>query len=330
MPTRSGSVPVAGNPLLAGVAEVVRKPRALSRGSVLMPFAPASPAGASRIAAGIAELVRLGFRVADRALFANDGYFAGVTANRRDDFTAALERHDINALVGIRGGYGSNYILEDVEISTPANPKIVLGFSDLTSLQIYLWQRCRWVTIHGPMLAAGLDAGADAPKGYDGKSLFAALQNVDGGWTLDLNGEALFPGETWGRLLGGCLTLVETAIGTPWDLDTGNAILVLEDRGMKPWQVDRALMHLKQAGKFAGVRGIILGDFPECESPVAGSPTVREVCQRILAPLGVPIIFGAPVGHTMRPMLTLPLGINARLSAKGMGVLEILESAVVS
>ncbi len=88
----------------------------------------------------------------------------------------------------------------------------------------------------------------------------------------------MHPGEAQGRVLGGCLTLVETAIGTPWDLETDDAILVLEDRGMKPWQVDRALMHLKQAGKFEGVRGIVLGDFPECESPVAGSPTVRDVC----------------------------------------------------
>jgi muramoyltetrapeptide carboxypeptidase len=99
---------------------------------------------------------------------------------------------------------------------------------------------------------------------------------------------------------------------------------------MKPWQVDRALTHLRQAGKFKEVRGIVLGDFPECATPIAGSPTVRDVCQRILAPLGVPVIFGAPFGHTDRPMLTFPLGVATRLSAKGEGVLEILEPAVVS
>jgi muramoyltetrapeptide carboxypeptidase len=126
------------------------------------------------------------------------------------------------------------------------------------------------------------------------------------------------------------LTLVETAIGTQWDLQTDDAILVLEDRGMKPWQVDRALMHLKQAGKLTNVCGIVLGDFPECEAPVAGSPTVIDVCQRILSPLGVPIVFGAPIGHTTRPMLTVPLGVQARLSTKGAGVLEILEPAVVA
>ena len=277
-----------------------------------------------------AELVRLGFRAAERSLFENDGYFAGPVNQRRSDLLAALERHDVGALVGTRGGYGSNYLLDQLEIATPANPEIILGFSDLTSLQIYLWQRFRWITFYGPMLAAGLDAGAGAPKGYDEKTLLAALQKTDGGWEIALQAESLYPGEAQGHLLGGCLTLVETAIGTPWELNTENAILVLEDRGMKPWQVDRALMHLKQAGKFAKVRGIVLGDFPECESPVAGSPTVRDVCQRILAPLGVPLIFGAPVGHTVRPMLTLPLGISVRLVASGEGLLEILEPAVVA
>jgi muramoyltetrapeptide carboxypeptidase len=129
-------------------------------------------------------------------------------------------------------------------------------------------------------------------------------------------------------LLGGAMTLVEATIGTPWELDTRDAILVLEDRAMKPYQVDRVLMHLKQAGRLAGVRGFVLGEFPECDPPVAGSPSVRDVCTRILGGLGVPIVFGAPVGHTERPMLTLPLGVRARLSAEGEGVLEILEPAV--
>jgi len=89
-------------------------------------------------------------------------------------------------------------------------------------------------------------------------------------------------------------------------------------------------MHLKQAGKFEEVRGIVLGDFPESEPAVAGVPTVREVCARILRPLGIPIVYGAPVGHTVRPMLTIPLGVNGRLDADGEGVLEFLEPAVAA
>jgi muramoyltetrapeptide carboxypeptidase len=342
MTPRSGSVPVAGKPVsavqpstadrpvVADESVVALKPRALARDGVLLPFSPASPAERERTDAGIAELSRLGFRVANGAALSSDGYFAGSIAERRKEFLGGLERSDIGALVGVRGGYGSNYLLDDFQVAAPVNPKIVLGFSDLTSLQIYLWQHHRWVTFYGPMLAAGFEAGEGAAKGYDRKSLLAALQNSVSGWQLNLQGEVMQAGDAQGRLLGGCLTLVETTIGTPWELETSGAILLLEDRGMKPWQVDRALTHLQQAGKFRGLGGIVLGDFPECAAPVAGSPTVRDVCQRILAPLGIPVIFGAPLGHTDRPMLTLPLGVSARLSAKGEGVLEILEPAVVA
>jgi muramoyltetrapeptide carboxypeptidase len=336
MTSRSGSVPVVGKPtaaggtVLAGKVEPVRKPRALTGDSMLLPFSPASPAERDRIDAGIAELSRLGFYVVAGASLTSEGYFAGSIDERRSEILAGLDRKDIGALVGVRGGYGSNYLLGDLKIAASENPKIVLGFSDLTSLQIYLWQHYRWVTFYGPMLAAGFEAGEGAVRGYHRKSLFDALQNASSGWELNLQGEVMQPGDAQGRLLGGCLTLVETTIGTPWELETSDAILALEDRGMKPWQVDRALTHLLQAGKFNGVRGIVLGDFPECAAPVKGSPTVRDVCQRILMPLSVPVVFGAPFGHTDRPMVTLPLGVGARLSAKGEGVLEILEPAVVT
>src|SRR5881396_2611073 len=124
------------------------------------------------------------------------------------------------------------------------------------------------------------------------------------------------------------MTLVEATMGTPWELDTRDSILLLEDRAMKPYQVDRVLMHLKQEGKLEGVKGIVLGEFPDGEPVVAGAPTVREVCSRILRPLVIPVVFGAPVGHTGRPMLTIPLGIRARLDAQGQGALEFLEGAV--
>jgi muramoyltetrapeptide carboxypeptidase len=212
--------------------------------------------------------------------------------------------------------------------SAAGEPKAVLGYSDLSSLQIFLWQQRRWVTFYGPMVAAGFHAGAGAPGGYDEESLRAALCQTDGGWSTSLGGEVLVAGDAEGRLLGGAMTLVEATFGTPWELDTRGSILILEDRGMKPYQVDRVLMHFKQAGKLDGVAGIVLGDFPECEPPVVGSPTVRDVCARILGPLGVPVIFGAPIGHTRRPMLTIPLGVNARIRAQGEGNLEILEAAV--
>lgn len=312
------------------VAMEVKKPRALRFASTVVPFAPASPARAEAIAAGLAELERLGFRTEKVGNCSPEGFFAASRAERIAEFLAGLRRQDVDGLAAVRGGYGSNYLLDGLEVPDPDEPKVILGFSDLTSLQIYLWQRWSWVAFYGPMLAAGLDGGADAPKGYHRTALMDALQRKESGYSVALQGETLAAGEATGRILGGCMTLVETTIGTPWELDTRESILLLEDRGMKPWQVDRALIHLKQAGKFEGVRGILLGDFPECAAPFAGSPTVRDVCARILEPLRVPIVFGAPVGHTERAMLTIPLGIMGRLKAEGEGVLEILEPAVVA
>jgi muramoyltetrapeptide carboxypeptidase len=307
-----------------------RKPKALACGSRLGVFAPASPAPAVDMIAGLTELKRLGFQVVANQDTKAEGYFAGSALERVGGFQAAVNSDQVEGLVALRGGYGSNYLLDYKLEKSLSRPKCLIGFSDLTSLQIYLWQKCGWVSFYGPMVAAGLNSGPGVTKGYEENSLLQAIGKTEAGWKLRLRGEPLLTGNAVGRVLGGCMTLLEATIGTSWELDTRDSILVLEDRAMKPYQVDRVLMHLKQSGKFEGVRGIVLGEFPESELSVAGAPTVRDVCARILRSLGVPLIFGAPVGHTPRPMLTIPLGIKARLDADGEGTLEFLEPAVVA
>jgi len=306
----------------------IRKPKALRGGARIGVFAPASPAPDAKIQAGVAELRRLGFAVELSQGLKVEGYFTGSEEQRRAEFLRLLRNDQIDGLVGLRGGYGSNYLLHAELAAQLGDEKIVLGFSDLSSLQIFLWQRLRWVTFYGPMLTAGFDGGAGKPGGYEAESWRHAIGQTDGGWKAALRGEALAKGKAEGVLLGGAMTLVEATFGTPWELDTRGSILLLEDRAMKPYQIDRVLMHFKQAGKLDGVKGMVLGDFPDCEPPVAGSPTVREVCSRILGPLGIPIVFGAPLGHTKRAMLTIPLGVRAQLTAEGEGALEILEPSV--
>ncbi len=307
----------------------VQKPKALRPGARIAPFAPASPGLADAVEVGKKELIRLGFRVGQQVAMTPEGYYAGPSRDRRNEFVNALDHPHVDALVATRGGYGSVYLLEEGLPDVLPAVKPMIGFSDLTTLQIYLWQRHRWTGFYGPMLAAGLNYGANEPRGYDLPSFLSALNSVRDGWSIQLHGEALKSGISEGILLGGALTLVEATFGTPWELATDGAILILEDRAMKPYQIDRVLMHLKHAGKFKNIRGFVLGDFPGCEAPVAGSPTVRDVCDKILGPLGVPIVYGAPVGHTIRPMVTIPLGVRARLTAEGEGTLEILEPAVV-
>jgi muramoyltetrapeptide carboxypeptidase len=309
-------------------AAAVQKPKTLRRGSRFAVVAPASPGKSDRVAAGQKELERLGFSVMLPENFPPDGYFASPANLRYSEFLNALADPASDALIATRGGYGSVYLLEQgLPKSLPLKP--LIGFSDITTLQIYLWRAHRWTGFYGPMLAAGLDHGPGAPGGYDEASFRNALTKTSGSWTIPLQGEILQPGSAEGIVLGGAMTLLEATIGTPWELDTDGAILILEDRAMKPYQIDRVLMHLKHAGKLSKIHGLILGDFPDCEPPVPGSPSVRDVCARMLAPLGIPIVYGAPIGHTARSILTMPLGVRARLNAEGSGTLEILEPAVI-
>jgi muramoyltetrapeptide carboxypeptidase len=310
-------------------AAAAQKPKALRMGSRVATIAPASPGRDEQITAGHRELTRLGFVPLQFSPLNADGYFAGSARGRRNEFMEALQDPDADALIATRGGFGSVYLLDEGLPEHLPLIKPLIGFSDLTTLQIYLWQRHRWAGFYGPMLAAGLNHGQGARSGYDISSFRSALTKSAGGWTIPLQGEVLKGGSAEGTLLGGALTLLQATIGTAWELDTGGAILILEDRAMKPYQVDRVLTHLKHANKFANLRAIVLGDFPECEPPVAGGPSVRDVCARILSPLGIPIVFGAPIGHTVRPMLTVPLGVSARLVAEGSAMLEVLESAVI-
>lgn len=304
------------------------KPPPLQAGDSVRILSLASPVDEARLRAGCEEIGKLGFRTLcdEVQVLAQGDFFAGTAGKRGAALKEALSETASRAILCSRGGYGSNYLLEGLSVAL-VPPKIVMGFSDLTSLQIFLWQKFRWVTFYGPMVASGIDKGPGTAHGYDQTSLLRALGETKSGWTIDLaGGEAVVPGVADGVLLGGCLTLIETAVGTPWELDTYGAILVLEDRGMKPWQVDRALMHLKQAGKFRGVSGIVLGDFPECEGP-EGSETARDVVRRTLGTLGFPVVWGAAIGHTARPVVTLPLGVRARLRSDEPARLEILEPA---
>jgi muramoyltetrapeptide carboxypeptidase len=305
------------------------KPRALRKGSRLAIVSPSSPAEPSAISAGIAELSRLGFVVDGPSPLSQEGYFAGGHKERLRQFQKPFREKSVSGVVASRGGYGANY-LTDLQLAKGlGGPKCLIGFSDLNIIQILLLQTRHWAGFYGPMAAAGFNHGANQPSGYDEASFLQAVGETKRGWDIPLAGEAMRGGSAAGRIVGGCLTMLQTTLGTGFEPDTEGAILVLEDRGMKPYQVDRALRHLYQAGKFKKVSGFLVGDFPDCEPPAPGSQSIREICEGILAPLKAPIVYGAPIGHTKRPILTIPLGVRAKLHAKGEGRLEILEPAVV-
>src|SRR5882724_3840243 len=166
---------------MTGSNGIPRKPKALAAGSRLGVFAPASPAESVEMIAGLAELKRHGFQVVSNQDTKAEGYFAGPLLERAKGFLGTLNSDQVDGLVALRGGYGSNYLLELELEKSLANVKCVIGFSDLTTLQVFLWQRCKWITFYGPMVAAGLNAGAGTRKGYDENSFLQAIGKTEGG-----------------------------------------------------------------------------------------------------------------------------------------------------
>lgn len=307
---------------------LLQKPKALRKGARVAVVSPSSPAEPAAVAAGMAELRRLGFQVEELPLLPPQGYFAGRHEELVRVFRKPFHDENVDGVIATRGGYGANYLI-DFRLSTSLfGPKCLIGYSDLNVIQLLMYEVRSWAGFYGPMVAAGFNHGANQPSGYDEETFLRAVRETKSKWSIPLRGESMVAGSGSGRIVGGCLTMLQTTLGTGWEPDTRGAIILLEDRGMKPYQVDRALRHLWQAGKLQEVHGVVLGDFPDSEPATAGSPAIPEICERILGPLGVPVVYGAAIGHTKRPMLTIPLGVRAKLHGKGEGALEILEPAV--
>ncbi len=312
------------------MTKLLQKPRALRTGDLVQIVAPASNLKAEYLARGVAELTALGFRVKyDPAILEKDRYTAGTDERRRRELMDAFTDPEVKAVWAARGGYGVMRLLpwldEDV---LRANPKIFIGYSDLTALHLYLYNRFGWVTLHGPMAAKDLAGGETH---YDKTTLLNALTRPEPmGEIVTIGTEILHPGAAVsGRLLGGCLSLLVAMMGTPDELDTRDAILFLEDTGTRPFQLDRMLQQLKLAGKFAGVRALVFGEMSNCMQHIEQGYTLQEVLRDLTAELRIPVLFGLRSGHSEVGNITLPLGVHATLESER-GVLRIDEAAVVA
>ena len=303
------------------------KPPALRAGDKIGLIAPASGFNRQAFDAGCDRLRQMGYEpVYSPGIFERDLYFAGSAERRLRELEDMLERDDIAAIIGVRGGYGSNYLLEHLKVDRFADhPKIFLGCSDLTSLLTYVGDHAGLVTFHGPMLAKDIAAGTLEVSSWN-----HAFQG-SASWSIPSDGvEVLQPGRARGRLYGGCLSLLAASLGTPFEIETDETILFLEDVGEKPYQVDRMLMQLSLAGKFDGVRGFVFGEMLDCVQPGGQTYTLQQVIQRVLADYEVPIAYGLKSGHVSGGNITLPLGVQAELSADDSGAqLKILEAATI-
>lgn len=304
------------------------KPAALRPGDTVAIVAPASNLKPDYLTRGVAEVERLGFRVTHRPdILEKSRYTAGSDARRVEELHAAFADPQIKAVWAARGGYGVMRILPLLdEALLRAHPKILIGYSDLTALHLYLYRRFGWVTFHGPMAAKDMAGGACH---YDRTTLLGATMHTKPLGSMPATKLiTLHSGPpVTGRLLGGCLTLVTALLGTPDELDTRGSILFLEDTAVKPYALDRMLQQLRLAGKLAEVRGIVFGEMTDCAQHAEQGYQLREVLADCTAGLNVPVLFDLPSGHSPVGNLTLPLGVQATLDAER-GALTIEEAAV--
>lgn len=289
--------------------------------------APASSFNREAFLAGCERLRQMGYEpVYSENIFERDLYFAGTADRRKKEFEELWERDDIAALICVRGGYGSNYLLEHLTYEKlAARPKILLGCSDITTLLTAIHDRSGLVTFHGPMMAKDI-AGAS----LEFSSWNNAFQGANS-WSIPTEGvTALKPGRAEGRLYGGCLSMLAASLGTPYEIDTDDAILFIEDVAEKPFRIDRMLMQLRLAGKLERVRGFIFGEMMDCVPPEGETYTLPHVIMRVLEEYDVPVAYGLRSGHVTGSNLTLPLGVRAELSVENPGVeLKILEAATI-
>jgi muramoyltetrapeptide carboxypeptidase len=308
----------------------VIKPPALRDGDAVAIVAPASNLKADYLARGVAELERLGFQARyEPGILDKARYTAGDDERRAAELMRAFADPEIKAVWAARGGYGSMRLFKLLDQQLIGRqPKIFIGYSDITALSLYLYRRFGWVTFHGPMASKDLAGGEDH---YDRETLLKAITGSSPvGEIKSSKIETLHRGaeeRVTGRLLGGCLSLITAMMGAPDELDTRGSILFLEDTATRPYAIDRMLQQLKLAGKFDEVRGIVFGEMIDCVQHADQGYRIQDVLAECTADLNIPVMFGLPSGHSPRGNLTLPLGVTATIDA-GRGSLSIDEAAV--
>lgn len=275
--------------------------------------APASNADPEKVQRGVERLRALGHTVTlmPHVLTQVWPYFAATPEQRLGDLHAAFTDPEIDAVICIRGGYGSNYLLEGLDLELlRRNPKPFIGYSDHTAIATWMLDQAGVPVLHGPMVAADFSRG----DGVDLLSFAAAL----GGEAYRVGSESgmrgLQAGTVRGVLYGGCLSLLTSSLGTRFAAQTEGKLLFLEDLGEKPYQIDRLLRQMKLAGKLEDVKGIIFGEMLDCASAGGPADLTERVILTVLEWFPGPIAYGLRSGHVSRSNVTLPFGVEAELA----------------
>jgi muramoyltetrapeptide carboxypeptidase len=255
-------------------------------------------------------------------LFSKDFIFAGTVAQRTQNLRTMLNRKDIKAIWCVRGGGGSYAVAEELaKDKKPKHSKIIIGMSDVTALHLLFIQKWKWPVLHGPLFdRIGVAKTPSLEKSVLKKTLFDEkfrLKITGGLKSLGKSGKAS------GVLVGGNLVLLTTSLGSSWEVDTRGKILFLEEIGERAYRLERFLTQLKTAGKFDGLKGVVIGDFTECNEP-DGRELWKTVLKRHFGKSKIPVLMGVHSGHgAMR--LTLPMGVKVRINTGSKKSFEVIE-----
>lgn len=294
------------------------RPHALRPGAKLAVVSPASTPKQELVDRGLGQLESLGYRVklGRHALTAGPLYYAGTVEQRLEDFHAAFADPEVDGIICTRGGWGTAELLPHLDAELiRANPKAFIGYSDHTSLHSWFQNEIGITTYYAPMVAADF-ARINGVEMTCWNHVFSG----DSEWTLGAADglRVLQPGVASGPLLGGCISILAAALGTPYAPRLQGSVLFLEDIGTKPYQWDRMLLHLRYAGQLEGVQGIVFGDMAQCVAP-EDEVLLERAIRHGLRGFEGPVAIGLRCGHVDGANLSLPLGTGVTLDLTGAG-----------
>jgi muramoyltetrapeptide carboxypeptidase len=298
-------------------------PPLLLPGDTIGIAAPASPPDKPEIIdQAIARFTSLGFKIEPgKHLHQRTGYLAGSDEERAADINALFADPGVKGIFALRGGYGSCRILPLLDYDTiRANPKPLVGYSDITAMHLAILVRTGLVTFHGSNASSAFEPaniatcqkmlvgkGSRRSPGAGPQVLFSRERD---GVSI---GKTLVPGRATGQLIGGNFTCLLRLLATPYQPDFRGAILFLEDTGEKAYRIDGMFTHLRLAGILPQIGGLVLGQF-DYEADPQEAPRIEECLQREAERLGVPCVSGAPIGH-FPGQIVVPQGVSAELDA---------------
>ena len=313
------------------------KPNRLKIGDTIGLIAPAGYVSEKALQESIENIEKLGFKTYyTENVKSKYGYLAGEDEVRAKDLNHMFENDKVDGIFCIRGGYGVARILRQINYDAiKANPKVLVGYSDITALHYAIYSQTGLVTFHGPVATStfnefSINNFVKTVMNPEAKTVFTPADDSEKG--SEYKTYVSREGKAKGELVGGNLSIAVTFLGTKYDVDYKNKILYLEEVDEKPYRVDRMLTHLYQAGKLEEVSGIALGVFSDCDSKVGSaqgerSLSLQEVLYDKLYDLGIPVIYGLSFGH-VENKYTIPFGINAELDVQNQ-TLILTEPAVL-